>query len=46
MIWRGYDTETIDFNKSQKTIDKSADNLVKRFIHDIKEGEKKESSKK
>jgi hypothetical protein len=35
-----------DIQQAQKTIDKSADNLVKRFTHDIKEGEKKESTKK
>lgn len=35
-----------DIQQAQKTIDKSADNLVKRLTHDIKEGEKKESTKK
>jgi Domain of unknown function (DUF4136) len=40
LIWRGYDTETIDFNKSEKSINKAADNLVKRFAHEVKEEEK------
>ena len=41
IIWRGYDTETIDFKKSEKSINKAADNLVKRLAHDMKEENKK-----
>ena len=32
LVWRGYDTETIDFNKSEKTIQKSVEKLVERFV--------------
>ena len=35
MVWRGYDTRTIDFEKSEKTIHKSIDKLTKRFAHDV-----------
>ncbi len=40
LVWRGYDTETIDFNKSEKSIAKSVDKLVKRFMHDAKKSER------
>jgi len=36
LVWRGYDTETIDYNKSEKTIQKSVDNLLKRFEKETK----------
>ena len=32
LVWRGYDTETINFNKSEKTIQKSVEKLVERFV--------------
>lgn len=35
LIWRGYDTRRIDFEKSDKTIHKSVENLTKRFRHDV-----------
>lgn len=35
LVWRGYDTQTIDFDKSEKTIHKSVENLIKRFKHDV-----------
>lgn len=35
LVWRGYDTRTIDFEKSEKTIHKSVENLTKRFRHDV-----------
>ena len=35
MVWRGYDTQTIDFEKSEKTIHKSVEKVVKRFQHDV-----------
>ncbi len=41
LVWRGYDTETIDFDKSEKTIHKSVENLIKRFTHDVNEQKKK-----
>jgi Protein of unknown function (DUF3300)/Domain of unknown function (DUF4136) len=31
LVWRGYDNETIDYNKSEKTIQKSVEKLVERF---------------
>jgi hypothetical protein len=31
LVWRGYDTETIDLNKSDKTIEKSVDTVIARF---------------
>lgn len=37
LIWRGYDTETIDFNKAEKTINKAVAHLTKRFVHDSRE---------
>ncbi|HKX28646.1 MAG TPA: DUF4136 domain-containing protein, partial [Blastocatellia bacterium] len=45
LIWRGYDTETIDFNKSEKTINNSVEDLIKRLVHDLKEAEKKREKK-
>jgi hypothetical protein len=41
MVWRGYDTRTIDFEKSEKTIHKSIEKLTKRFAHDVAEQRKK-----
>lgn len=35
LVWRGYDMQTIDFEKSEKTIHKSVENLTKRFRHDV-----------
>lgn len=35
LVWRGYDTETIDLDKSEKTIHKSVENLTKRFRRDV-----------
>jgi hypothetical protein len=35
LVWRGYDTQTIDFEKSAKTIHKSVENLTKRFRRDV-----------
>ena len=31
LVCRGYDTQTIDFDKSERTIHKSVENLAKRF---------------
>lgn len=41
LVWRGYDTETIDFDKSEKTIHKSVEHLAKRFSNDVKKLKKK-----
>lgn len=35
LVWRGYDTRTIDVEKSEKTIHKSIENLTKRLRHDV-----------
>jgi len=35
LVWRGYDIRTIDFEKSEKTIHKSVENLTKRFRRDV-----------
>jgi hypothetical protein len=43
LIWRGYDTETVDFNKSEKAINKAVDNLVNRFVKNIEESNRKPS---
>src|SRR5262245_49496835 len=32
LVWRGYDTDTIDLNKADKNIGKAVDTLVKRFV--------------
>jgi hypothetical protein len=38
LIWRGYDTNTIDMKKPDKRLDKAVDTLVKKFLHDTKSG--------
>ena len=35
LVWRGYDTQSIDFEKSEKTIHKSVQNLTQRFRRDV-----------
>jgi hypothetical protein len=37
LIWRGYDTDQIDVNKADKTIGKTVDSLVKRFVKETRE---------
>jgi len=34
LIWRGYDTNTIDMKKPDKRLDKAVDSLVKKFMKD------------
>jgi hypothetical protein len=34
MIWRGYDTNTIDMKQPDKRLDKAVDTLVKKFLKD------------
>jgi hypothetical protein len=41
LVWRGYDTATIDFDKSEKTIHKSIENLAKRFRRDVNQQKKR-----
>jgi hypothetical protein len=35
LVWRGYDVRTIDFEKSEKTIHKSVENLTKRLRRNV-----------
>jgi hypothetical protein len=37
LVWRGYDTDHIDLDKAEKTIDKAVDSLVKRFVKETHE---------
>jgi hypothetical protein len=37
LIWRGYDTNTIDMKNPDKRLDKAVDSLVKKFIKDRSE---------
>ena len=34
LIWRGYDTNTIDMKKPDTRLDKAVDNVVKKFLKD------------
>ena len=36
LVWRGYDTKTINYNKADKTINDAVGHLMKRFRHDLK----------
>jgi hypothetical protein len=36
LIWRGYDTNTLDMKRPDKRLDKAVDTLVKRFLKDSK----------
>ncbi len=37
LVWRGYDTDNIDLNKSEKTIAKAVETLVERFTKESRE---------
>ena len=39
LVWRGFDTKTVNYNKADKTINDAVDHLMKRFRHDLKFGE-------
>jgi len=41
LIWRGYNTDVIDFNKSDKSIRDAVGDVMKRFVHDMKKSEEK-----
>lgn len=41
LIWRGYNTDVIDLNKSDKSIRDAVGDVTKRFAHDIKKSEEK-----
>jgi hypothetical protein len=35
LVWRGYDTRTIDMDKPDKALDKGVNKVLKRFLEDI-----------
>lgn len=37
LVWRGYDSDTLNADKPDKTLDKAVDNVMSRFFHDVKE---------
>jgi hypothetical protein len=37
LVWRGYDSDTLNTNKPDKTIDKAVNNVVSQFFHDVKD---------
>src|SRR5262245_4279261 len=36
LVWRGYDTKSINYNQADKTINDAVGHLMKRFRHDLK----------
>ena len=40
LVWRGYDTRKIDFNKADRTIEKAVEHLTDRFSHDLQKSAK------
>lgn len=36
LVWRGYDTKAIDYNKADNRINDAVEHLTKRFEHDLK----------
>lgn len=36
LVWRGFDTKSINYNKADKTINDAVGHLMKRFRHDLK----------
>jgi len=42
MVWRGYDTRTITFNKADRSIEKSVEHLTERFSQDVKKSAKED----
>ena len=36
LVWRGYDTDTLNNNNPDKTLSKAVENVVARFSHDVK----------
>lgn len=41
LVWRGYDTKTINLNKTEKGLDISASELIKIFEKDVRKAEKR-----
>jgi uncharacterized protein DUF4136 len=37
LVWRGYDTDTLNSDKPQKTLDNAVDHVVSKLTHDMKE---------
>jgi hypothetical protein len=37
LVWRGYDTDTLNTGKPEKTLDKAVDHVVSQLSHDRKE---------
>lgn len=37
LVWRGYDTDTLNLNKPYKSFDKAVDKVLSRFYHDARE---------
>jgi hypothetical protein len=37
LVWRGYDTDTLNTGKPEKTLDKAVDHVVSHLSHDMKE---------
>jgi len=37
LVWRGYDTDTLNTGNPDKTLTKAVDNVLARFFHDAKE---------
>jgi hypothetical protein len=37
LVWRGYDTDTLNHGKPEKTLDKAVDHVVSRLSRDMKE---------
>ena len=39
LVWRGYDTDTLNTGKPEKTLDSAVDHVVSRLAHDAKKNE-------
>jgi hypothetical protein len=39
LVWRGYDTGTLDTKNPDKTLTKAVDHVLSRFSHDAKEAQ-------
>jgi uncharacterized protein DUF4136 len=37
LVWRGYDSDTLNMSKPEKTLDKAVDNVMSKFFHDLHE---------
>jgi Domain of unknown function (DUF4136) len=37
LVWRGYDTDTLNTGRPEKTLDSAVDHVVSKLTHDIKE---------